>query len=58
MCQKEMSYKKCHNCYHSQTWYQIFGGGMTIVCKITGDTIEIKECVKNKCTGVCGRAGK
>lgn len=44
-----MSYEKCFLCPHSDIFYEGDSGkynGMIIVCKITGEAIEINECVK------------
>jgi len=40
-----MSYEKCYTCPHEVTYYT-FCGGMCISCRITGNTIDVKDCVK------------
>ena len=44
-----MSYKKCGDCPHCDTFYAM-GGGLYLICKIEGDVLEITKCPKEcKC---------
>lgn len=44
-----MSYKKCWDCPHCNTFYTI-SGGLYLICKIEGDVLEIDKCPKeHKC---------
>lgn len=48
-CKDNMSYEKCLNCSHSNKIYLTGGiNYLIIMCRITGQQIEIKECpIKN-----------
>lgn len=39
----EMEYEKCYRCPHSQPLYMV-GGGLFLVCNITGEVLKIKHC--------------
>lgn len=38
-----MEYESCAGCSHCKKLYRI-GGGLTLLCEITGDELEITEC--------------
>lgn len=40
----EMSYKKCLTCSHCEHLYDYAEPGLTLLCKITGDILQIKKC--------------
>ena len=42
-----MSYEKCFLCPHSEILYGVTKG-LVIICKITGEAIEINECVRKE----------
>ncbi len=43
-CNK-MSFEKCECCPYSANYYG-WCSGLSIICKITGDVLEVKECVE------------
>jgi len=53
-----MNYRNCRHCPESEIIYTLGKPGITIVCKLTGDRLEVNKCPLSDEVGCPDRTGR